>query len=111
MKKMRSKALEILKPYASLKTLPRFEGFLLASAYDLAGRRQDASEVYKRLGHEYGNDGVFMARLGAEALFNNHADDAFSLFEYALKQDTNNKTAFKGDCYSFMLSEMSIKKR
>ncbi len=90
------KALDILKPYASLKTLPRFEGFLLASAYDLAGRRQDASEIYKRLGREHGNDGVFMARLGAEALFNNHADEAFSLFKSALKQDTGNQTALKG---------------
>ncbi|SMF09170.1 tetratricopeptide repeat protein [Desulfovibrio gilichinskyi] len=90
------KALEILEPYVTLKILPRFEGFLLASAYDQAGRRQDASEIYKKLGLEYGNDGVFMARLGAEALFNNHADDAFSLFESALKVDKKNQTALKG---------------
>ncbi|SDK82364.1 Tetratricopeptide repeat-containing protein [Maridesulfovibrio ferrireducens] len=90
------KALEILEPYARLKTLPRFEGFLLASAYDLAGRGRNASDIYKRLGREHNKDGIFMARLGAEALFNNHIAEAFSLFESALRVDKKNQTALKG---------------
>lgn len=94
--KIPQKALEILEPYSFLKILPRFEGFLLASAYDQVGRRKDASEIYKRLGSEYSKDTVFMARLGAEALFNNHSDEAFSLFRSVLKLDKNNQTALKG---------------
>ncbi|WP_415714489.1 tetratricopeptide repeat protein [Maridesulfovibrio sp.] len=89
-------ALRILEPYASLNKLPRFEGFLLASALQMAGRGSEASDVYKRLKIEYNNDEVFMARLGAEALFNNFQSDAYELFEAALKINPENHTALKG---------------
>ncbi len=89
-------ALHILEPYARLKKLPRFEGFLLASALQMAGRGRDASGVYKRLKREYNKDHVFLARLGAEALFNNFQADAYDLFEAALKVDPENHTALKG---------------
>lgn len=89
-------ALDILEPYARLEKLPRFEGFLLASALQQAGRGTEASAVYKRLGKEYADDEVFLARLGAEALFNNFDDDAYSLFEKTLKLNRDNHTALKG---------------
>ncbi|WP_031485139.1 tetratricopeptide repeat protein [Maridesulfovibrio frigidus] len=90
------KALEILEPYARLKVLPRFEGFLLATVYDQVGRGRDATSIYKRLGREHSKDGVYLARLGAEALFNNHTDEAFDLFESTLRVDKKNRTALKG---------------
>ncbi|WP_027722073.1 tetratricopeptide repeat protein [Maridesulfovibrio zosterae] len=89
-------ALDILEPYARLDKLPRFEGFLLAIALQQAGRGSEASAIYKRLGKEYSTDGVFLARLGAEALFNNFNSDAYSLFEAALKVNKDNHTALKG---------------
>ncbi|WP_155862264.1 tetratricopeptide repeat protein [Maridesulfovibrio hydrothermalis] len=89
-------ALDILEPYARLHKLPRFEGFLLASALQQAGRGADTSAVYKRLGKEYDKDEVFLARLGAEALFNNFQTDAYDLFNAALKVNKNNHTALKG---------------
>ncbi|NDV26820.1 tetratricopeptide repeat protein [Desulfovibrio sp. JC010] len=89
-------ALRILEPYARLKKLPRFEGFLLASALQMAGRGSEASDVYKRLKKEYNKDEVFLARLGAEALFNNFQTDAYGLFEAALKVNPENHTALKG---------------
>ncbi len=90
------KALKILEPYARLKVLPRFEGFLLATVYDQLGRGREAASVYKRLGREHSKDGVYLARLGAEALFNNHTDEAFNLFLSTLRLDKNNHTALKG---------------
>ena len=89
-------ALHILEPYARLKKLPRFEGFLLASALQMAGRGSEASNVYKRLKKEYDKDDIFLARLGAEALFNNFQTDAYDLFEAALKINPENHTALKG---------------
>lgn len=89
-------ALRILEPYARLKKLPRFEGFLLASALQMSGRGSEASDVYKRLKKEYNKDEVFLARLGAEALFNNFQTDAYDLFEAALKVNPENHTALKG---------------
>lgn len=89
-------ALDILEPYADLDRLPRFEGYLLAQALQLAGRGPDVSAVYQRLGKEYSTDGVFLARLGAEALFNNYNTDAYDLFEAVLKVDRDNHTALKG---------------
>ncbi|MFW5499363.1 MULTISPECIES: tetratricopeptide repeat protein [unclassified Maridesulfovibrio] len=89
-------ALRILEPYARLKKIPRFEGFLLASALQMAGRGDEASDVYKRLKKEYNNDEVFLARLGAEALFNNFQTDAYELFQAALKLNSENHTALKG---------------
>ncbi|WP_320174882.1 tetratricopeptide repeat protein [Maridesulfovibrio sp.] len=89
-------ALRILEPYARLKKLPRFEGFLLASALQMAGRGSEASDVYKRLKKEYIKDEVFLSRLGAEALFNNFQTDAYDLFQAALKVNPENHTALKG---------------
>ncbi|WP_320005761.1 tetratricopeptide repeat protein [Maridesulfovibrio sp.] len=89
-------ALRILEPYASLKKLPRFEGFLLASALQMAGRGSEASDIYKRLKKEYDKDELFLARLGAEALFNNFQTDAYDLFAAALKLNPENHTALKG---------------
>ncbi len=89
-------ALDILGPYARLKKLPRLEGFLLVSALQMAGRGSEASDIYKRLRKEYRNDEVFLARLGAEALFNNFQTDAYDLFEAALKVNPENHTALKG---------------
>lgn len=89
-------ALRILEPHANLKKLPRFEGFLLASALQMAGRGDDASDVYKRLKKEYNKDEVFLARLGAEALFNNFQTDAYDLFNAALKVNPENHTSLKG---------------
>ncbi len=89
-------ALEILEPYSRLAKLPRFEGFLLALALQQDGRGPEASAIYKRLGKEYSTDEVFLARLGAEALFNNFNDDAYELFEAALKVNPDNHTALKG---------------
>ncbi|WP_419783981.1 tetratricopeptide repeat protein [Maridesulfovibrio sp.] len=89
-------ALQILEPYARLKKLPRFEGFLLASALQMAGRGSEASDVYKRLKKEYYKDEIFLARLGAEALFNNFQTDAYDLFEAALKINPENHTSLKG---------------
>ncbi|TIH12910.1 hypothetical protein D0S45_16420 [Marinifilum sp. JC120] len=89
-------ALRILEPYARLKKLPRFEGFLLASALQMAGRGSEASDVYKRLKKEYNEDEIFLARLGAQALFNNFQNEAYDLFEAALKVNPENYTALKG---------------
>ncbi|NDV22097.1 tetratricopeptide repeat protein [Desulfovibrio sp. JC022] len=89
-------ALRILEPYASLNKLPRFEGFLLASALQMSGRGSEASDVYKRLKKEYNRDEIFLARLGAQALFNNFQTDAYDLFEAALKVNPENHTALKG---------------
>lgn len=89
-------ALDILEPYERLDKLPRFEGFLLASAFVQAGRGAEASAIYKRLGKEYSQDAVFLSRLGAEAMFNNFDTDAYALFKAALKINKDNHTALKG---------------
>lgn len=89
-------ALDILEPYTRLAKLPRFEGFLLVSALQQAGMGARASEIYKRLGKEYSKDEIFLARLGAEALFNNFDTDAYDLFTAALKVNKDNHTALKG---------------
>jgi Flp pilus assembly protein TadD len=102
-------ALGILEPYARLNKLPRFEGFLLASALHMAGRESEASDVYKRLKKEYNSDEVFLARLGAEALFNNLKTDAYALFEAALRVNPKNRTALKG--LGIILSEREQYKR
>ncbi|WP_432736738.1 tetratricopeptide repeat protein [Maridesulfovibrio sp. FT414] len=102
-------ALDILEPYTRLEKLPRFEGFLLASALQLAGRGAEASAIYKRLGREYSTDEILLSRLGAEALFNNDQDDAYSLFEAALKVNRDNHTALKG--LGIIFSERSEYKR
>ena len=102
-------ALDILEPYARLDKLPRFEGFLLAAALQQDGRKAEASAIYKRLGKEYNNDDIFLARLGAEALFNNFNTEAYSLFEAALKINKDNNTALKG--IAVILSEREQYKR
>ncbi len=89
-------ALRILEPYERLEKMPRFEGFLLTSALQMAGRGTEASDVYKRLKKEYNKDEVFLARLGAEALFNNFQTDAYDLFQAALKINPENHTSLKG---------------
>jgi tetratricopeptide (TPR) repeat protein len=90
-----TKALKYLKQYEKGKTLQKKEGLMLAMAFGLSGKNESAVRVYKRLAKENTEDTNFLARLGNQALWTNHADIALGFFKAALRIDTTNLLALK----------------
>jgi tetratricopeptide (TPR) repeat protein len=90
-----AKALKYLKHYEKEETLQRKEGLMLAMAFRLCGRNDSAIRVYKRMAKENMEDANFLAKLGNQALWINHADVALGFFKAALKKDTKNLLALK----------------
>lgn len=69
---------------------------MLATAFELSGKKELAIEMYKRLAKENMEDANFLAKLGNQAMWLDYKDIALNFFETALRKDAENLLALKG---------------
>ncbi len=90
------RALELLRHLKDQDPLPKEEGLLLAAAYEMTGKRDQAMDVYARLARGHEDDPALLADLGDRALWLNRYSAALTFYEAALKRDPKNLRALKG---------------
>jgi tetratricopeptide (TPR) repeat protein len=90
------RALELLRHLKDRDPLPKEEGLLLAAAYEMTGKRDQAMAVYATLARSHQDDPALLAELGDRALWLNRYSAALTFYEAALKRDPKNLRALKG---------------
>lgn len=91
-----TRALEILRSVEDRDPLPREEGLLLASAYEMTGKKEQALAVYEKLARTHQDDPDLLAELGDRALWLDRLPAALTFYEAALRLDPKNLRALKG---------------
>ncbi len=89
-------ALDILEPYGLWINCRVLRGFCWLLPCSRQGRELKHLLFIKDLEKSIVGMMIFLARLGAEAMFNNFDTDAYDLFKAALKVNKDNYTALKG---------------
>ena len=95
-RKKGSKALKLLKPFESRAPLPKEEGMMLTSAYELLGQLDDVAAIYKQLAKENSNDADLLADLGNRAFWMQKTHMALEFYKSALRKDSKQLQALKG---------------
>ncbi len=95
-RKKGSKALKLLKPFESRAPLPKEEGMMLTSAYELLGQLDDVAAIYKQLAKENSNDADLLADLGNRAFWMQKTHMALEFYKSALRKDPKQLQALKG---------------
>lgn len=90
------KALELFSPLLKKDPLPKNRAIQITQLLNLAGQRQQAAALYTKLAETYGDDPVFVSKLGAEAYFADHLVPALALFNKVLESKPDDATALKG---------------
>ena len=91
-----NRALELLRPVEDRDPFPLREGLLLASAYELTGKKAQAMAVYEELARTHRDDPGLLAELGDRALWLDRLPPALAFYEAALRLDPENLRALKG---------------
>ena len=90
------RALDLLRHVKDQDPLPQEEGLILAAAYEMTGKREQAMAVYTTLARSHQDDPALLAELGDRALWLNRYSAALTFYEAALKRDPKNLRALKG---------------
>lgn len=91
-----NRALALLQTVEDRDPLPVREGLLLASAYEMTGRKEQALAVYRKLARARQDDPDLLAELGDRALWLDRLPAALAFYESALRLDPENLRALKG---------------
>jgi len=95
-RKKGNKALKLLKPFESRTPLPKDEGLMLTSAYELLGQLDAVAMIYRQLAKENSDDPNLLADLGNRALWMQKTHMALEFYRLALKKDPKQLQALKG---------------
>jgi len=91
-----ARALEILQTVEKRDPIPAKEGLLLASAYEMTGKKEQALAVYRRLARAHQDNPDLLAEMGDRALWLDRLPAALGFYEAALRLDPKNLRALKG---------------